>query len=326
MTMRETETNGLTPLTHEALGWVVRLTSGSATQADARAFESWRAQGPAHAEAFREAAAFRKALRAMPLPHAAGLPGNVIPFGARLRHAAMDRRGFLVTGGAIAASGAMLMVNPPYALWPSLAELGAGERTGVGERRLLRPMAGVTVEMNGRTALSLDAARRRATLIVGEAFVAVAPDAAPFSIRVGDTDWLGKAAQFDVRASEREACVTCISGHLFGEQGAARHRIAAGQRFAAAPGEPARITAVDPAVSGSWRRGVLIFRDTPLVAAIEDINRYRQGRIILSSDAVGRRRVSGMFHTAQIENAVSQIQQLLDLRVTDFAGGITVMG
>lgn len=326
MTMRETETNGLPALTHEALGWIVRLTSGSATQADAHAFEAWRAQGPAHAEACREAAAFRKAVRAMPLAPAAGRSGNVIPFGTRLRHTAMDRRGFLVAGGAIAASGAMLMVNPPYGLWPSLAELGAGERTGVGERRVLRPMAGVRVEMNGRTAISLDAARRRATLIVGEAFVAVAADAAPFSIRVGETDWLGKAAQFDVRTSEREACVTCISGHLFGEQGDLRHRIAAGQRFAAAPGEPARITAIDPAISGSWRRGVLIFRGTPLASAIEDINRYRPGRIILSNDAVGRRLVSGMFHTAQIENAVSQIQQLLDLKVTEIAGGVTVMG
>jgi transmembrane sensor len=326
MTMRETETNDLPPLTHEALGWLVRLTSGSATQADARAFEAWRAQGPAHVEAFREAAAFRKALRAMPLSRAEGLPGNVIPFAPRLRQAVTDRRGFLVGGGAIAASGAMLMVNPPYALWPSLAELGAGERTGVGERRLLRPMAGVTVEMNGRTAISLDAARRRATLIVGEAFVAVAPDAAPFSIRVGETDWLGKAAQFDVRASEREACITCVSGHLLGEQGTAQHRITAGQRFTAAPGEPARITTIDPTVSGSWRRGVLIFRGTPLAAAIEDINRYRRGRIILSNDAVGRRLVSGMFHTAQIENAVSQIQQLLNLEVTEIAGGVTLMG
>jgi transmembrane sensor len=326
MTMRETETDNLSPLTHEALGWVIRLTSGSATQADARAFEIWRAQSSAHAEAFRDAAAFRKALRAMPLPHPVDLPDNVIPFGDRLRQAAMDRRGFLISGGAIAASGAMLMINPPYQLWPSLAELGAGQRTGVGERRLLRPMAGVTIEMNGRTALSLDAARRRARLIVGEAFVAVDPDAAPFSIRIGDTEWLGKAAQFDVRASEREACVTCVAGHLLGERGKERHRIAAGQRFATVPGEPARITTIDPAASGSWRRGVLIFRDTPLATAIEDINRYRRGRIILSNDAVGQRLVSGMFHTAQIENAVSQIQQLLDLKVTEIAGGVTVIG
>jgi transmembrane sensor len=324
MTMRDAETNGLSAPMHEALGWIVRLTSGSATRADAHAFEAWRAQDPAHAEAFREAAALRKALRAMPL--GPDLPGNVIPFGARLRQAAMDRRGFLLTGGAIAASGAMLMVNPPYALWPSLAELRAGERTGVGERRLLRPMAGVTIEMNGRTALSLDAARRQATLIAGEAFVAVIEGVAPFAIRVGETLWLSKAAQFDVRASERETCVTCLSGHVFGEQGTARHRIVAGQRFAAAPGEAARITQIDPAVSGSWRRGVLIFRDTPLAAAIEDINRYRHGRIILSNEAVGRRLVSGMFHTAQIENAVSQIQQLLNLDVTEIAGGVTVIG
>lgn len=327
MTLRDTETETLPPVMREALGWVVHLTSGTATHADARAFESWRAQGPSHADAFREAVAFRRAVRTMPLAPVPDMPSNIVSFPDAAQRSMVSRRGMLASAsGAIAAGGAMLMIDPPYALWPSLAELGAGERTGVGERRLLRPMAGIEVEMNGRTAVSLDTARRHATLITGEAFVSVAPDAAPFSIRAGDTNWLAKSAKFDVRASERETRIVCVSGQLSGERNDVRHRITAGQRFVATPGQAAQIATVDTSQSGSWRRGLLIFRDTPLASAIEDINRYRHGKIVLANDAVGQRLVSGMFHTAQIENAVSQIRQLLNLEIRVLVGGVIVMG
>lgn len=85
MTHDDDQTEGMDPLTREALGWIVRLTSGSATQGDARAFEAWRSQGPAHAAAFREAAAFRKTVRAMNLPYPAPAASNVVPIGLASR-------------------------------------------------------------------------------------------------------------------------------------------------------------------------------------------------------------------------------------------------
>ncbi|ATY34195.1 FecR family protein [Sphingomonas psychrotolerans] len=321
MTIHGTETADLPPLVHEALGWVVRLTSGAATTADAEAFEAWRAQGPAHVEAFREAIAFRRTLRTMPLSRLA--PGsNVVAFERGSRPAVLDRRAMLIGGGAVAASAAMLMATPPYGLWPSLAELGAGERTGVGERRTLRPMAGVTVEMNARTALSL--VQFSARLITGEAFVAVRSSQSPFSIVVGGKTWSTRNAELNVRFSDGNTCIACLRGSVR-QSGDGVHTLGANQQYVSKAGEAGQISPIDAQISAAWRRGVLIFRDTPLAEAIDSINRYRPGRIILANERIGRRLVSGMFHTNQIENAVDQLQQLLLLQVTQIAGGVVIL-
>lgn len=316
----------LSPLMHEALNWVLCLTSGSATQADARAFEAWRAQGVDHASAFREAAALRATLRAMPLM-VAGLEGQirdtVVPFARPARSVAVNRRTMLVgSGTAIAASAAMLAINPPLGLWPSFAELNAGERTGIGERRSLRPMAGVTLEMNGRTAISLDAARSNARLVAGEAFASVTSDAHPLLVSAGDESWTIQGADANIRTSERETCITCLRGKLIRADRSIT--LQSGQQYVVLTGASPRIAPMDVSRSGSWRRGVLLFRQTPLAEVVEDINRYRGGKIILADASLSDRPVSGMFHTDKIGNAPQQIQQLLDLKVTELPGDIII--
>ena len=43
------------------------------------------------------------------------------------------------------------------------------------------------------------------------------------------------------------------------------------------------VIGVDTVVVTAWRDGVLVFRNTPLVRVIEEVNRYRPGRIILAA-------------------------------------------
>jgi transmembrane sensor len=222
----------------------------------------------------------------------------------------------------MAACAAMVMVTPPYGLWPSLEELGAGERTGVGERRTLRPMAAITVEMNACTALSL--AQFGARLITGEAFVAVRGSPSPFSIVMGGETWSTRNAELNIRFSDRDTCITCLRGSVR-QTGDQVRTLGANEQYVSKAGEAGQISPIDAQISAAWRRGVLIFRDTPLAEAIEAINRYRPGRIILANEQVGTRLVSGMFHTNQIENAVDQLQQLLSLKLTKMAGGVVIL-
>lgn len=316
--MEEAEFSDMPPLEHEALGWIIRLTSGAATRSDARAFEAWRDQRPEHAAAFRDVAALRKRLRAMPLSIGSQAADKVVPFD---RPPVMSRRAMLIgSGGAIAASVAMLAINPPLNLWPSLAEMNAGERTGVGQRKTLRPMAGVTVEMNARSAVSLSDGGSAAELVAGEAFVSVASQARPMLIRAGGERWTVQNADINVRTSDRETCVTCVRGHAQRSDGA--FTLTAGQRYSAAADAQPVVTPFDPELSGNWRNGILLFRNTRLTEAVEDINRYRSGKIILANRAIGDRLISGMFHTDQIDNAATQVQQLLNLKMTSLPGGI----
>ncbi len=45
---------GADPVEEAAAGWVARLASPDATEADRAAFETWRAADPAHAEAYAD--------------------------------------------------------------------------------------------------------------------------------------------------------------------------------------------------------------------------------------------------------------------------------
>jgi len=318
----------LDPLMKEALQWIVRLTSGAATTADARDFENWRTQGPAHEEAFREAASFRQTVRAMNLPHPAALrAANVTPIRPRRQPVLMNRRTMLAGSGAIAASAAAVIVaNPPLGLWPSFAELTADYRTGQGERRDIRLAGGASIDLNARSALSVINDGHGISLVTGEAFIQLPETARPFLAQTGGERFASRGGSFNIRTSERETCVTCLSGAITRESGDISQALKPGEQFIASPSGEARIVQVDPVRISGWRQGLLVFRNTPLAEAVEDINRYRSAKIILTSNDVGRRQVNGIFHTDQIENAVAQIQQLLHLGVRELPGGIVLMG
>lgn len=318
----------LDPLMKEALQWIVRLTSGAATTTDAREFANWRAQGPAHEEAFREAAAFRKTVRAMKLPHPAALrAANVTPIRPRSRPVLMNRRAMLAGSGAIAASAAAVMVaNPPLGLWPSFAELTADYRTGQGERRDVKLAGGASIDLNARSALSITHDGHGISLVSGEAFVDLPETVRPFLARAGGERFASRGGSFNIRTSERETCVTCLSGSITRESDDVSQALKPGEQFVASSSGETRIVRVDPVRISGWRQGLLVFSNTPLAEAVEDINRYRSAKIILTSNDIGRRQVNGIFHTDQIENAVAQIQQLLHLGVRELPGGIVLMG
>jgi transmembrane sensor len=52
------------PLMRDALAWIVRLTSGDATLADAELLLDWRGRSPKHEQAYREAVKCWRALAA----------------------------------------------------------------------------------------------------------------------------------------------------------------------------------------------------------------------------------------------------------------------
>lgn len=326
MSQNDALNDDLDPLMKEALQWIVRLTSGTATTADAQEFEIWRAQGPAHHDAFREAAAFRKTVHAMNLPHPAALrAANVTPL--RPRPVLMNRRAMLAGSGAIAASAAAVMVaNPPLGLWPSFAELTADYRTGQGERRDVKLAGGASIDLNARSALSVINDGHGISLVSGEAFVDLPETTRPFLAQAGGEGFASRGGTFNVRTSERETCVTCLSGAITRETGNGSQVLKPGEQFIASPSGETRVVQVDPVRISGWRQGLLVFRNTPLAEAVEDINRYRSAKIILTSNDIGRRQVNGIFHTDQIENAVAQIQQLLHLGVRELPGGIVLMG
>lgn len=304
----------------EAQEWLVRLTSGEATEADMRALKQWCARSPAHAQAFAEANLLWDSLgMAVNSPEA-------LPSSADTRH---SRRWFL--GGAIAASVASagyLAVRPPMELWPSPVELAADYRTRTAERREIAMGDGVTVELNTRSSLNLlqKANARQIELVSGEAAISV-PQQLPmtFTVLAGGGAVRATDAQFNVRCETARAVVTCHRGQIVLDYAGRSVGLREGQQASYADGVVGAPAAVDPAAVMAWRNGQLVFRQTPLTEVVDEANRYRNGRIILANQALGRRPVEARIPIARIDDLIALVREAYGARVTSLPGGIVVL-
>lgn len=313
----------------EAYAFVARLTSGEATPADATELAHWCTISPAHARAFAEV---KLLWRIMEPAARLAVTEAAVPGAAPTSHATgFDRRAVL--GGALAASlagGAYLIARPPLSLWPSFAELDSDYRTRIGEQKQVTLGHGVSVDLNTRTSIALrsdPAASFRIELISGEA--AITTDlgpVAPFVVLVGDGRAISRQAKFDVRYFGTDVCVTCTAGEVSVERRGARVNLQLHQQVSYNSGGLGQIVVVDAAAVTSWQQGLLVFRQTPLASVIEEINRYRPGRIILTNRAVGQRLVFATFRTDRINEVVPRLQAAFGLEAHNLPGGIVFLG
>ncbi|MEA3390682.1 MAG: DUF4880 domain-containing protein [Pseudomonadota bacterium] len=292
----------------KAADWLVKLTSGRATEADARELTAWREENSAHDAAFRHVAKLMNLTRVL-IDH----PPRRI-----------DRRAVLTGGAALfAIGGAFGLARPPLGLWPSYAELMADHRTGAGERYAFGPSAGVSVEMNSKTSVSLADGGRAIELINGEAFVTVS--SAMFEVRSAGTRAGATDAVFNVQSIDGDVGITCVAGEVVCREGEDRLVLGPNERLAVGAAGQVQRTRANAALATAWRNGLLVFEGTPLSEVVRQINRYRSGDIVLTNAAIGDRPVNAVLHTAQIDNAVSQIQQLLNLEIRRLPGGVILM-
>jgi transmembrane sensor len=315
------------PLQRQAAAWLLLLTSGEATAADAEMLAQWRGQSGAHEAAFRAVATLRPALAAAARDHVAA---HGRPLAAPQQHVPLrvGRRQALVAGGALAAAGAGYAVwRPPLGLWPSLADMTADWRTGAGQQHVVTPAAGISVALNTRTSLvaAPGSGGAHVTLIDGEAlFTARRDPDAPLVVTAGSGRTIASAARCDIRREAEAVIVTCLDGALHVALPGSTVALQAAQQMRYAGDAPGPVTAANLDVVTAWRRGLIIIQDQPLRDLVQELNRYRPGRIILTNAALGRRLVSGVFHIDRLEAALEQIRAL-GAQIRRLPGGIVLL-
>ncbi|WP_174997179.1 FecR family protein [Pandoraea iniqua] len=327
----DTSTRPATPraLQQDAHAWVRRLTSGEATVADAQALQRWCEASPAHASAFAEA---RRLWRDL------GPAGEMVR--ARAASAAthsprmtrMSRRWFL--GGALAsAAGVGAAVVAPAGFWGSMTAMaGADYRTATGEQRQIAMGEGVTLDLNTRTSIAMltgAGPHQGVDLLDGEIAVdntGSAGNAAAFVVEAGKGRVTGTRANFEVRHLASQVCVTCVSGNVGVSLGSQRVALAAQQQVTYEGQRLGAVTSVDTTATSAWRNGVLVFRDTPLVQVADEINRYRNGRVVVFDNRLAQSRLSGRYRIDRLGEIFAQIQEVLGARVTHLPGGIVLVG
>jgi len=319
----------------EAVDWLQKLTSGEMTPQDAAALKLWRERSSLHEAAFVEA---------KQLWRTAGIAGHVMfgsgeGFEARLdalglRRRTMNRRAMLGGGvAALAAASAFAVIRPPFALWPSLSELNSDYRTGTGEQRRVTFSGDVAISLNTQTSLAVRSAKEaenRIELIAGEASFSTSTQAArSLVVLAADGSASASSGHFDVRYTahgERSpVSVTCLEGAVRVERGNDVTDLQPGQRVHYHLAGVGQIAAVDPQAASEWQRGFVEFRGTPIAEVVEEINRYRPGRIILMNPDLGQKQVSGRFRIDQMNEALSGLKRAFGAKLRQLPGGIVLL-
>lgn len=305
-----------------AQAWVSLLLSGEATQGDARALAVWRKADPRHEAAFVKAAR----LHGLARKAAAELRAERANAPARTTKSMPSRR--LIIGGAIAASAAGVAVLVGRGGAPGVTAPAADYVTAKGETRTIQLAEGVSVELNTLTRIGLrnEAGQGAFELLSGEALVSVdRVGGAPVSVFAQGGETVTGRGRLALRCLDGEVRVSCLEGAAQVRSAGrevvlpVRHSLTYDQRRVAAP------IPIDPETEGAWGRGLLVFRDERLGDVIEEINRYRDGRIVIASAGLRDRRVNGTFHTDRIDQVVDQLRLAYGVSATRLPGGVVVV-
>lgn len=306
-------------LRREAQAWVVRLASGQASVADGEAFRRWCAQSAEHARAFKETRGAWQQLA----PVARQAAARQADKARRARAALPARRAFL--GGAVAAATAYLAFKPPLGLWPAVDELTADVRSGTGEQRHVALAGDATVQLNTQTRINLSRSggAEQIDLLAGEVELKTAGQ--PVSLTAGAGRVTATAGCVNVRYTDGLVRVTCLEGSA---RVAIRHDtldLVAAQQVVLGAGGASAPKRVDAEQVTAWRRGVLEFNNVPLAQVVDEINRYRPGRIVLMGQRLADSLVQARFSLDQLADAALLIRDVYGAQVTSLPGGIVLL-
>lgn len=294
------------------MDWLLRLQAEPDDHELRRGLAAWMAADGDHVRAWAQAERTWTLIGTVPPVHSdrwapAGVPKpRETPPRRRLRWPA----GLGLAGAALAA-GLMLMVGSD-----ALTRLRADQTTGVGELRSVTLADGSMVHLGPRSAIDTEDGlkRRSVRLLAGEAFFEVAPNPArPFVVEAGGVAVTVVGTAFDVRLDPASTTVSVKSGVV-----AVRHeggapleeRLGAGQRLTVdhAGGRAVRGD-LAPGDVATWREGYLFVDNATVAEVVDELRRYQPGWILLESDQLAERRVTGLYDLRQPERALQAIVQ-----------------
>lgn len=300
----------------EAAAWLFRLQDGDRTVVTDAAFQTWLKSDPAHGTAFQQITDVWEIL-----PGATAFQRQPVNDTGR-RKPQPQRRGLFVAMAAAVAAAAV--IGGGY-LWSSRTET---YETGVGQQQVVTLDDGSQLALNtdSKVLVSYRSDRRHLELLRGEAMFDVAHNPQrPFTVLAGQEQVKALGTSFVVRREPNQLWVTLVKGKV---ELSNRVTAADGQpefrpQLILAPGERATVDGagnlmVDrPSVSAlvAWRQGEVVFKDTTILEAANELNRYGPTKIVVTDAAVARTRVSGLFKINRPADFASAVAELNGVRV-----------
>jgi len=306
----------------EAAAWVARLDGRSPAAAERATFEAWIGRSPAHAAAYAKALQTWRDLAAMRrMEQYRQLLGQPTLRERLVRILRSPRPAFAVAG--LAAIVAVVWLAFSLDALPFLRSTHVA--TQVAEVRELTLPDGSRIVLGAESQIDYVVTRstRRATVIAGDAFFAVAHDSSrPFTVATGDYTVRVVGTQFEIRRRPGMVRVAVSEGRVAVERAGERDASVLPSGAAWVAGESGvEIRPVDVLDVGAWRSGRLVYDNATLRDIVADANRYTHTRIVVADPQLEALRLTTSFRTSQIDGMIETLQAALPLLAERRANG-----
>jgi len=292
----------------QAVDWLLRIRSENCPETERHAFNTWLEESASHRQAYETVQAqweWMEPFKAMNFPAR----------DAALRYRGKSpRRLFIYSAAATLLLAMGLTAFMPNG-WLGIPHTYVAEK---GDRRTVTLADGSRIELNTESEVRVHFNRwqRSVEIIKGEAFFTVNHDAErPFEVRAGSGRIRDIGTAFEVYIKPEHVIVAVQEG-IVEVQASGKRELTAGQQLAFSNnGEFQALQAQDVAGLTAWRQGNLVFRDRRLDDVLAEVGRYHDTRIRLQNETLGKLRVSGIFHTAELGDTLNAIAAILPVNI-----------
>jgi transmembrane sensor len=307
----------------EAAAWVARLEGRVVAEDELATFDEWIARSPAHSAAYEEAlrtwrdlAAMRDSEQYQALLGKPTLRERLVSVlhAPRWAAAAVSVAAVIAVAWLVFSLDAVPFLHRPTEIATQVAEV----------RDVMLP-DGTRVVVGAQSQIDfvVTAGARRATVVAGDAFFAVAHDPArPFVVATGDYTVSVVGTQFEIRRRPDTVRVAVSEGRVAVKRVDTDDAsvLASGAAWTAHEGN-VEIRPVDAMDVGAWRSGRLVYDNAALRDIVADANRYTRTRIVVVDAQLETLRLTTSFRTSQIDGMVETLQAALPLVAERRANG-----
>lgn len=306
--------NSTASVRQQASAWFALNQGGQLTAEQRQAMAAWLAADAEHAKAYAQletlwADSARLLLPARPLP--------------RTR---LSRRRFV--GMGVAAGAAAVAVGTTNLWLKGIGSPFADLRTAVGERRTLQLADGFSLELAGNTALNLNLAGHEPTLelLQGEAYFSIAASAQrAIKVTTDAGQVITSNARFCLACEGLDATVTVSDGEVRVQTITQQTDLGSGLSLTFNANQASPIQHADLDQRLAWRNGRLVYFDTPLHRIVDELQRWREGKIFIMNDQLAARRVSLILNLNRPEQLLDALSKALAVRTQRYTDLVTLL-
>ncbi len=190
---------------------------------------------------------------------------------------------------------------------------------------------GFSVTLNTQTSVALlkpENGDPRIELIAGEVAIETKrADTRPIIVQaLGGVRMVATRASFNSRCVDGKLSVTCVDGQVDVEAERGVVPLTKGQQIAFTQKSGLGFAvAVNPVEATAWQHNLLMIRDRPLAEVVDEVNRYRVGRIVITNPTLAAHLVTGTFHLETLDNFPSQVRELFGAKIRSLPGGVVLL-